>query len=232
MSTALIVGHPDLTASRVNAALTAAAIGLPAVDIRILATLSVNGAFDVEAEQAALSLADDIVLLYPTYWYSTPAPLKRWLDEVLLRGWAYGTGEPGALEGKSLRIVTTTGGTAAGYGVGELHSFEYDVILAPLKATAHRLGMRWLDPLVIHGVRDLDDPALKSLTTRFRLLLTATSDDTDAIQHTSGIRNHAASPAHWRPRSADGYPQSQGSAPAIDGNPPRRMTATGPEESR
>ena len=114
MSTALIVGHPDLTASRVNAALTAAAIGLPGVDIRILASLSANGAFDVKAEQAALSSADDIVLLYPTYWYSTPAPLKRWLDEVLQRGWAYGTGEPGALAGKSLRIVTTTGGSRSG----------------------------------------------------------------------------------------------------------------------
>ena len=92
--------------------------------------------------------------------------------------------------------------------------------------------MRWLDPLVIHGVRDLDDPALKSLTMRFRLLVTATADDADAIQATSEKHVHVASPGHWRPRSADGYPQSQGSTPAIGGNPHHRMSATGPEASR
>jgi putative NADPH-quinone reductase len=170
VSTALIVGHPDLASSRVSAALVDAALGVPGVDVRIAAALGHGGTMDITAEQAALASADDIVLLYPTYWYSTPAPLKRWLDEVLTRGWAYGTGSPGALHGKSLRIVTTTGGAFDAYRDGALHSFEYDAILAPLKATAHRLGMRWLDPVVIHGVRDLDDTALQTAADSFRSL--------------------------------------------------------------
>jgi len=126
VSTAVIVGHPDLTASRVNAALTSAAREASLVDVRVLTALYPDGAIDVRAEQAALETADHVVLLYPTYWYSPPAPLKRWLDEVMERGWAYGTGRPGALAGKTLRIVTTTGGEGAAYAPGELHSFEYD----------------------------------------------------------------------------------------------------------
>lgn len=172
MNTAVIVGHPDLARSKVNAALTSAALGLPGADVRILSAVYPNGRPDIAAEQTALAAADDIVLLYPTYWYSTPAPLKRWLDDVLQRGWAYGTGAPGALAGKGLRVVTTTGGTALGYRPGELHSYEYDAILAPLKATAHRLGMVWRPPLVIHGVRDLDDRALTELREHLRDVLT------------------------------------------------------------
>ena len=176
MTSTLIVGHPDLSASRVNAALTAAALEAADVDVRILADLYPDGRLDVLAEQAALSAADQIVLLYPTYWYSTPAPLKPWLDEVLVRGWAYGTGEPGALAGKTLRVVTTTGGTALGYREGELHSFEYDAILAPLKATARRLGMLWGAPLVIHGVREIDDNALVDAGRHFRDVLAGTDE--------------------------------------------------------
>ncbi|MGN8024624.1 NAD(P)H-dependent oxidoreductase [Microbacterium sp. 22242] len=171
MNTALIVGHPDLTASRVSAALTATAARIPSVDVRLLADLYPGGAPDARAEQAALSLVDDVVLLYPTYWYSVPGALKNWLDTVMMRGWAYGTGAPGALAGKALRVVTTTGGDARGYRPGELHSYEYDAVLAPLRATAHRLGMRWRTPLVVHGVRDIDDQALAELSRHFGDLL-------------------------------------------------------------
>ena len=171
MSTALIVGHPDLASSRISTALTATAATIPSVDVRILADLYPGGAPDALAEQAALSRADDVVLLYPTYWYSVPGPLKNWVDAVMLRGWAYGTGAPGALAGKTLRVVTTTGGTASGYRPGELHSYEYDVILAPLQATARRLGMHWRAPLVVHGARDIDDDALASLSQHFAELL-------------------------------------------------------------
>jgi putative NADPH-quinone reductase len=176
VTTTLIVGHPDLSTSRVNAALAAAALETPSVEVRILADLYPSGRLDVLAEQATLSAADEIVLLYPTYWYSTPAPLKRWLDEVLLRGWAYGTGSPGALAGKFLRVVTTTGGAALGYREGELHSYEYEAILAPLKATAHRLGMLWRAPLVIHGVRELDESALDEVGRHLRAVLTGTQE--------------------------------------------------------
>lgn len=179
MSTTVIVGHPDLSTSRASSALTEAARSLPFVDVRVLSELYPEGGPDVAEEQSALALADHVVLLYPTYWYAAPAPLKRWLDEVMLRGWAYGTGRPGALAGKRLTVVTTTGGDVHGYRPGELHSFAYDDILAPIKATAHRLGMVWQPPLVIHGVRDLSDEDLAEFGRSFQELL-AQRHDADA----------------------------------------------------
>lgn len=176
MTTALIVGHPDLTISRINAALVESALTAPDTDVRILADLRTADGFDLSVEQKALGEASEIVLLYPTYWYSTPGILKSWMDDVLTRGWAYGTGGSGALAGKSLRVVTTTGGAQDGYHPGLLHSFEYDAILAPVKATAHRLGMRWATPLIIHGARDVDDQQLTSLRDQFLMLLDSAAE--------------------------------------------------------
>jgi len=58
---------------------------------------------DGATEQAALLGADRIVLQYPMYWLSCPPLLKKWLDDVLTFGWAYGsTGT--ALHGKELLL--------------------------------------------------------------------------------------------------------------------------------
>ncbi len=111
-----------------------------------------------------------MVLQYPTYWYSVPGLLKTWLDEVLTPGWAYGPGRPGVLAGKTLQIVTTTGGTADGYRHDQLHGFEYSELLAPLRATARRLGMEFLEPFVLHGVRDVSDTELEEAGARYAAL--------------------------------------------------------------
>lgn len=180
MSTALIVGHPDLGNSRINAALTNEASAIDSVDVRVLSQLYPDGAIDLAAEQQALSAADTVVLQYPTYWYSPPSILKCWLDNVLVRGWAYGTGTPGALAGKGLRIVTSTGGTSDGYRDGGLHSYPYDAMLVPLQATAHRLGMKWREPLVVHGIRDIDGDGLVALRATYRALLLVESGNQSA----------------------------------------------------
>lgn len=95
MKTVLIVGHPDLRSSRINAALLEESKSIQDVHIRVLSELYGTGSIDIQAEQEAIAGAAHIVLQYPTYWYAMPSILKRWLDEVLTRGWAYGTGTPG-----------------------------------------------------------------------------------------------------------------------------------------
>ncbi len=46
-------------------------------------------AADVAAEQARISHADALVLVYPIYWWSMPGLLKGWIDRVFTNGWAY-----------------------------------------------------------------------------------------------------------------------------------------------
>jgi putative NADPH-quinone reductase len=167
----VVLAHPDLAHSRVNAVLAASARTLPSVEVRDLAALYPDFHIDVPGEQAAIVRADEIVLQYPTHWYAVPGLVKQWLDDVLVRGWAYGTGKPGALAGKTLRVVTSTGGKAEAYTHGGFHGWPYDEILIPLEATAKRLGMRWADPLVVHGARDVTDAELTAFAEQYTALL-------------------------------------------------------------
>lgn len=51
-----------------------------------------DGNIDVAREQALVEAHANVVLQFPMYWFNCPPLLKRWLDEVLAYGWAYGTG--------------------------------------------------------------------------------------------------------------------------------------------
>ena len=44
---------------------------------------------DVAAEQQRLNDIDDLVLVFPVYWWSMPALLKGWIDRVFINGWAF-----------------------------------------------------------------------------------------------------------------------------------------------
>lgn len=44
---------------------------------------------DVADEQARIDRADELVIVYPVYWWSMPGLLKGWIDRVFANGWAY-----------------------------------------------------------------------------------------------------------------------------------------------
>ncbi len=67
---------------------------------------------DLEMVRAAITRADHLVFVYPTWWGTFPALLKGFLDRVLLPGWAFaesegGTGYEGLLAGKTAELITT-----------------------------------------------------------------------------------------------------------------------------
>jgi putative NADPH-quinone reductase len=134
-ATVIVLAHPELEKSRINAALASAVRNLNTVEVRDLFALYPDHAIDVEREKRALAAADEIVLQYATHWYSMPGLMKQWLDNVMVRGWAYGTGTPGALAGKTLRVVTSTGGTEEAYRPGGFHGWTDADLLAPIDAT-------------------------------------------------------------------------------------------------
>ena len=72
---------------------------------------------DVLAEQARIDRADDLVLVFPVYWWSMPALLKGWIDRVFANGWAFDFSADAKLEKKlgALRVhLIGVGGADAG----------------------------------------------------------------------------------------------------------------------
>lgn len=107
--------------------------------------------FDVAAEQAALADAevDTIVLQFPMHWYSMPALLKKWIDEVFLFGFAYGDGGD-RMKGKKLYVSFTTGAGAQDYDGVEGHRIAQ--YMPAFIDTAALCGLVWQDPVYSHGV--------------------------------------------------------------------------------
>ena len=168
--TLVLLAHPDLDGSRVNSALADAVRDLDGVTVRDLATVRRAHGFDVAEEQRLLVEHDTVVLQFPWYWYSVPGILKEWMDQVLLRGFAYGS-EGTQLHGKTLQVVTTTGGPGESYQPGGYNRFTMSELMRPIDATAHLCGMTMAEPFVVHGVHYLDEAALAKHGARYRVLL-------------------------------------------------------------
>ncbi len=146
----LVAAHPNWRESRVNRRLRDAAHATAGVSVRDLYERYPDYALDVAAEQASLAAATLVVLLHPVQWYSMPALLKLWLDDVFTYGWAYGVGGT-ALRGKDLWLVATTGGPESSYHPQSYNRYFFDAFLPPYEQTAALCGMRFLPPLVLHG---------------------------------------------------------------------------------
>ncbi|WP_406663177.1 NAD(P)H-dependent oxidoreductase [Gallaecimonas sp. GXIMD1310] len=148
----MISGHPDLSRSHTNQRIIAnTQAALPEMTVRCLEQLYPDGVIDVAAEQAALLAADVVVLQFPFYWYSVPALLKKWLDEVLSYGFAYGS-EGTKLQGKSLQLSLTIGGPAEAYTALGYNHFSIEQLLRPLEQTSYLTGMHYAPPVFSHGM--------------------------------------------------------------------------------
>ena len=109
-----------------------------------------DGLINVDREQQLLANHDRIVFQHPFLWYSVPALMKQWLDDVLTYGWAYGPGGT-ALHGKDWVSVISTGGPQESYQAGGFNNFSMSELLKPLQQTANLIGTNYLAPFVFHG---------------------------------------------------------------------------------
>ncbi|MCA1059724.1 NAD(P)H-dependent oxidoreductase [Rossellomorea aquimaris] len=156
MKTLVLVGHPNIEESRMNKAWAGRLEKEEDVTVHHLYKEYPDMRIDVEKEQSLLLEHDRIVFQFPFFWYSTPAILKEWQDQVLAYGWAYGS-EGTKLHGKEFMVVTSTGGPGGAYRSGGFNHYSMSELLKPLQATANLTGMRFLPSYVEHGVRMLSD---------------------------------------------------------------------------
>jgi glutathione-regulated potassium-efflux system ancillary protein KefF len=163
----LLAAHPDWRESHVNRLLLQQAREVPGVQVQDLYARYPDYDIDVAREQANAEAAQLIVLLHPIQWYSMPALMKLWLDEVLRYGWAYGRAGT-ALHGKDLWLVASTGGPEQSYHPQGYNRYFFDAFLPPYEQTAALCGMRFLPPLLLHGAHRADAAELQAHADVFR----------------------------------------------------------------
>lgn len=154
--TLLLLAHPKLSESVVNKFLIdqLKQEKLENLTIRNLQSCIKNNHFNIEEEQKSLLEADRIIFQFPLFWYSYPAILKQWIDEVFTPGFAYGRKgkELGTkLIDKQFSVITTIGSTEEMYIPGGIVGFSANELLRHIQATVEYTGAVYTYPHFIYG---------------------------------------------------------------------------------
>lgn len=166
MKTLVVIGHPDVATSSTQGFFKHAAKQEAGVTWYPLVA-----PFDRGAERALLWAADRIIFEFPLYWYSVPAVMKAWLDEVFDDDLLGTAGD--RLAGKELGLVVNTGRALKDFAPGQGQSFTLAELLRPLQALANETKMTYLTPLVVGQFAYLTERERQELLVNYRQYLTA-----------------------------------------------------------
>lgn len=166
----ILFAHPYPHLSRVNRRLIDAVQDLEGIQVNDLYEHYPDFHIDIPREQALLKAADLVVFQHPVYWYSAPALLKQWQDQVLEYGFAYGR-EGTVLHGKGLLSAITTGHSSEAYCPQGEDRYTVREMLRPFEQTAYHCGMEFQPPFVIHCAHKLTDDELHNHAAEYRQLL-------------------------------------------------------------
>ena len=154
----IISGHPDLANDSFANKIIREDLAtlLPEATFDDLGDLYPDYKIDVAAEQKKLVGADIIVLQFPIFWYSCPALLAKWMEDVFVRGFSHGS-QGKALVGKKLVLSFTTGAPESAYDA----AFPVDALTGRFVQTAGLTGMIYEGYVYTGGVSyaDRTDPA-------------------------------------------------------------------------
>lgn len=136
MKTLIIIIHPNLKQSIINKRWIEELEKYPQdYVLHDIHQLYRDEKIDVEAEQQLIDQHDKIIFQFPLYWFNCPPFFKKWLDEVLTHGWAYGRNSEYKMAGKRVALAITAGIDKADYKTDGRYKYSLDVLTAPFEIT-------------------------------------------------------------------------------------------------
>ena len=139
----LVVAHPNVDTSIGNKTIVEHFMSLhPDTELDELYKLYPDFKIDVKKDQEKLLKADFIILQFPFFWYNAPALMRKWFEDVLEHGFAYGS-KGKALQGKKLIVSFTTGSPVDAYREGGIQNFSLDDLTKGFHQLANLCSMNW-----------------------------------------------------------------------------------------
>ena len=166
MKTLVLIFHPNLAESRGNRHLVEEIKKDPNATVHNVYEAYSDEKIDIQTEQQLVEEHDRIVLQFPFYWYSAPPLLKKWLEEVITYGWAYGT-DGDTFHNKEILVAVTTRVDQEDYTPEGDVSFTVSELLRPLEATSNFVGAHYLEPFALHGVEHKSDEELTKIAKEY-----------------------------------------------------------------
>lgn len=118
---------------------------------------------DILKEQELVESYDKIVFQFPFYWFSSPPLLKKWFDDVLLYGWAYGSKSGYKVGGKKISLAITAGIDEEGYSSSGKYKYTMKELTTPFELTFDYVKADYKEPFVFYGIeQDASEEAIES----------------------------------------------------------------------
>ena len=143
MQTLLLFAHSYFKDSVVNKALIEEANTLDSVCVQNLSLLYPDYHIDTKDQINLVREAKSIIWQFPLFWYSVPALLKHWQDEVLTPIY-----KEQIFKDKAFGVVATMGGSKKDY---EGSNASIEELLKPMYYGFERRAMRIKPPFCIYA---------------------------------------------------------------------------------
>ncbi|NEW06898.1 NAD(P)H-dependent oxidoreductase [Paenibacillus sp. SYP-B3998] len=136
MKTLVVVTHPSIETSVINKRWVEELKKYPEkYTVHELHKAYPDGNIDVEKEQKLVELHSNLVLQFPIYWFNCPPLLKKWLDDVLTYGWAYGSNGGDKLKNRKTALAVSVGIKKEDYSEEGRYHYTLDHLLSPFETT-------------------------------------------------------------------------------------------------
>ncbi|MGY0693894.1 NAD(P)H-dependent oxidoreductase [Virgibacillus sp. FSP13] len=175
MKTLVIVSHPDILESSSQQYFLNSVPDKADVTIHQLEKTYPDGKINVAKEQELLNQHDRILFQFPFYWYSSPALLKHWQDEVLTYDFAHGK-KGNALVGKEFGLILMIGVNESDYQAGGKEQFSISELTKPYQAMANKTGMTFLKPLTVFQFSFMTEEKKMEMLVAYQQMLTNEND--------------------------------------------------------
>lgn len=170
MKTLVIISHPDIKESSSQQYLLSSVPDESDITIHHLEQLYPDFKINAAKEQALIAAHDRIIFQFPFYWYSSPALLKQWQDDVLTENFAYGKSGQ-VMQGKEFGLVLSVGIPEREYQAGGKEGFSINELTKPFQAMAYKTGMTYLVPLAIYQFAYMTEEQKMNLLIDYQLYL-------------------------------------------------------------
>jgi putative NADPH-quinone reductase len=107
---------------------------------------------DVSAEQKLIEQHDRIIFQFPFYWFNCPPLFKKWLDEVMTYGWAYGSRSGYKMAGKKVALAISLGIDQHEYSHSQKYKYTIEELTRPFELSFEYVKADYLPFFGYYGI--------------------------------------------------------------------------------